>query len=149
MSSRASRTRDERGTATPLIIGFALLLAMTVAFVVDASAAFLHRQGLDTLADGAALSGADAGAQGVEVYVGGVDDRSLVLTRASAEAGVRAYLTAVGAYQDFPGLRFDVVVRDDRVLVTVSAPVDFPLTVPGAPGSARVAATGAAVVDPR
>lgn len=149
MSSTAPRSRDERGTAAPLIIGFALLLAMTVAFVVDASAAFLHRQGLDTLADGAALSGADAGAQGAEVYTGGIDDRSLVLTRASAQAGVRAYLTAVGAYRDFPGLRFYVLVRDDRVVVTVSAPVDFPLTVPGAASSARISATGAAVVDPQ
>ncbi|MGA8846771.1 MAG: pilus assembly protein TadG-related protein [Nocardioides sp.] len=149
MPEPATRTRGERGTAAPLIIGFALLLAMTVAFVVDASAAFLQRQGLDTLADGAALSGADAGAQGAEVYTGGLDDTSLVLTRERARAGVHAYLTAVGAYRDFDGLRFDVMVRTDRVVVTVSAPVDFPLTVPGAPSTTRVSATGAAVVDPQ
>ena len=143
------RARDERGTAVPLMIGFALVIAMTIALVVNVSAAFLHRQGLDTLADGAALSGADAGAEGAEVYAGGLDNRSLVLTRDRAQAGVRDYLAAVGAHRDFPGLRFDVVIRDNRVVVTLDAPVDFPLTVPGGPTSARVSATGAAVVDPQ
>jgi hypothetical protein len=142
------RRRDERGTATPLIIGFSLLLAMTVAVVVDASAAFLHRQGLNTLADGAALFGAEAGAEGAEVYTGGLDPRALALTEAQARAGVRDYLTSVGAFGDFPGLRYDVVVRDDRVVVSVSAPVDLPLSVPGGPQGARVSATGSAVVDP-
>lgn len=142
------RTRDDRGSATPLIIGFALLLAMTVAFVVDASAAFLHRQGLDTLADGAALFGAEAGAEGTEVYTGGLDPHALAQTRARAEIGVRDYLTQVGAYQEFPGLRFEVAVRDDRVVVRVSAPVDLPLTVPGGPEAPLVSATGAALVNP-
>ena len=149
MARTERRPRGERGTATPMIIGFALVLAMTIAFVVDASAAFLQRQGLDALADGAALSGADAGAQGAEVYAAGLDAQLLAQTQASARAGVRAYLTGVGAYRDFPGLRFQVVVRDDQVVVTVSAPVDFPLTLPGGPQEAWVSATGAAIVDPR
>ncbi len=55
-----SARRDEAGQATVLIIGFAVVLAMVVAVVTDASAAYLQRQGLDTLADGAALAGADA-----------------------------------------------------------------------------------------
>ena len=48
--------RDERGTATLMIVGFALVLAMMAAVVTDASAAYLQRQGLDTLADGAAVA---------------------------------------------------------------------------------------------
>ena len=143
------RARDDRGSATPLIIGFALLLAMTVAFVVNASAAFLHRQGLDTLADGAALFGAEAGAQGTEVYTGGLDPQALAQTQEQAAIGVRDYLTRVGAYGEFPGLRFEVAVRDDRVVVRVSAPVDFPLTVPGGPQDTRISATGSALVDPQ
>lgn len=145
---RAARARDEQGTATPLIIGFALLLAMTIAFVVDASAAFLHRQGLDTLADGAALFGAEAGAAGTEVYEGGLDPTALAQTASTARAGVGAYLADVGAYATFPGLQYDVAVRGDQVIVTVSAPVDFPLTIPGGPEGARISATGAAIVDP-
>ena len=42
--------RDERGQASVLIIGFAVVLAMVVALVVDSSAAYLQRQGLDSLA---------------------------------------------------------------------------------------------------
>ncbi|MFC6345663.1 pilus assembly protein TadG-related protein, partial [Nocardioides hankookensis] len=66
------RRRDEDGQTTVLIVGFALVLVMAVAMVVDVSAAYLQRQGLDTVADGAALRAADLGATGEEVYAGGV-----------------------------------------------------------------------------
>jgi uncharacterized membrane protein len=56
------RLADERGQVSVLIIGFALLIAMLVAVVIDATAAYIQRQGLDSLADGAALRGADLGA---------------------------------------------------------------------------------------
>lgn len=139
---------EDRGSATPLIVGFAVVLLLMVAVVVDASAAFLHRQGLDTLADGAALSGADAGAEGGEVYSGGLDDQPLELTTAQAREGVRSYLTSVGAYATYPGLHYDVTVRGDQVVVRLTSPVDLPLTVPGAPESARVSATSSAEVHP-
>ena len=45
---------------------------MMAAVVTDASAAYLQRQGLDTLADGAALTAADAGASGDEAYGDGL-----------------------------------------------------------------------------
>ena len=54
--------------------------------VVDASAAYLQRQGLDTVADGAALRGADLGATGREVYTGGVPSGRLELTAAAVRA---------------------------------------------------------------
>ena len=54
--------------------------------VVDASAAYLQRQGLDNLADGAALMAADAGAEGPDVYAGGLDKTRLVLVEAAARA---------------------------------------------------------------
>ena len=142
----ARDNRDDRGSAAPLIVGFAVVLLLMVAVVVDASAAFLHRQGLDTLADGAALFGADAGAEGGEVYGGGLDDQSLELTTAKARAGVRSYLADIGAHGTYPGLQYVVTVRGDQVVVTISAPVDLPLTVPGAPQSARVSATSSAEV---
>ncbi len=140
--------RGERGAVTVLIVGFAVLLLMAVAAVVDVSAAFLRRQSLDSLADGAALRGADLGAQGSEVYAGGLDDRPLVLTADAARAGVRGYLRDVGAYRDYPGLTYTVRVQDDRVLVHLASSVDLPLSVPGGPDSARVSATGSAVVAP-
>jgi len=131
-----------------MIVGFAFVLAMAVAMVVDASAAYLQRQGLDTVADGAALRGADLGATGREVYTGGVPTGRLELTAAAVRASVSDYLAATGAYARYPGLRFDVAVDPATSSVTVhlEAPLDLPLTVPGSPGVASVGATGSAVV---
>ncbi len=142
------RRRDERGQVSVLIIGFSALLLMAMVVVIDATAAYLERQRLDTIADGAALRAADAGAQGRDVYAGGVRDRPLDLTARSARAGVAAYLRDVGAYAEHPGLSYTVRVVGDEVRVTVTADADLPLTVPGAPSSARVSATGSAVVTP-
>ncbi|WP_179664355.1 pilus assembly protein TadG-related protein [Nocardioides panaciterrulae] len=143
-----SRSRPEQGQATVMIIGLAVVLAMLVAVVVDASAAYLQRQGLDTVADGAALSGADLGATGQETYTTGVPEEELRLTPEAVRDAVRAYLAATGAYAHYPGLTFDVAVdaNEHRVLVEVRAPIDLPLTVPGAPGRASIGATGSAVV---
>ena len=138
--------RDERGQARVLIIGFAGLIAMVIALVVDSSAAYLQRQGLDTLADGAALRGADLGATGEDVYQGGVPAETLALTPGRARAAVGAYLAAVGAYGRYPGLSFRVRVEGDRVEVHLSAPLDLPLTIPGSPERTTVGADGSAVV---
>jgi len=143
-----AHARDERGSSAVLVIGFAGFLAMTIAMVVDASAAYLQRQGLDTLADGAALHGADLGATGHDVYQGGVPDERLELTAAQARSAVRDYLREVGAYRTYPGLTYDVSVDDTRVTVVLRAPVDLPLTVPGSPDRPVVGATGSAVVAP-
>jgi hypothetical protein len=138
--------RDERGQATLLIVGFAVVLAMVVALVVDSTAAYLQRQGLDTLADGAALRGADLGATGQDVYEGGVPPDTLVLTPAQARAAVGAYLREAGAYVRFPGLTYTVRIDRDRVVVHVSAGLDLPLSIPGSPEHTVVGAAGSAVV---
>jgi hypothetical protein len=138
--------RDERGQSTVLIVGFAVVLAMVVALVVDSSAAYLQRQGLDTLADGAALRGADLGATGEDVYEGGVPPDTLALTAARARAAVGAYLQQAGAYARYPGLTYAVRVERDRVVVHLSAPLDLPLSIPGSPERTTVGADGSAVV---
>lgn len=149
MPSREAR-RDEAGQATIMIIGFAVVLAMAVALVTDASAAYLRRQGLDTLADGAALRGADLGATGEETYLDGVPRDRLVLTASAARASVRSYLVDVGALRRYPGLTWMVSVDDaaESVTVRVRAPLDLPLTIPGSPERATIGATGSAVVAP-
>jgi hypothetical protein len=138
---------DERGTGTLIIVGFALVLAMMAAVVTDASAAYLQRQGLDTLADGAALTAADAGASGREAYGDGLSS-DLHLDGDLARAAVADYLRRVGAFTRFPGLTARVSVDADsqRVLVTVHAPVRLPLRVPGSPERASIGATGSAEV---
>ena len=138
--------RDEAGQATLMITGFAVVLAMLVATVVDASAAYLQRQGLDTLADGAALRGADLGATGSETYSTGVPPERLELTAAAVRAAVGAYLVEVGAQSKYPGLTYDVSVGDAGVTVRLHAPLDLPLTIPGSPDRASIGAVGSATV---
>ncbi|KRC46404.1 MULTISPECIES: pilus assembly protein TadG-related protein [unclassified Nocardioides] len=140
--------RDERGSSTPLIIAFMAVILLLVAVVVDASAAFLARQRLDELADGAALQGADLGAQGRDAYDGGLARDDLAISDREAERAVRAYLRDSGAEQDHPGLRAVVHVDGDRVVVELVAPVDLPLSLPGGPERPSVRSVGSAVVDP-
>jgi hypothetical protein len=139
--------RGQSGTATLLIVGFAMVLLMMVAVVTDASAAYLQRQGLDTLADGAALTAADAGASGSEAYGGGLD-ADLHLDPGLARAAALDYLRRVGAFTRYPGLSAQVVVdaSTQRVTVAVHAPLHLPLHVPGSPENTTVGATGAASV---
>jgi hypothetical protein len=122
-------SRGEQGQTTLLIIGFAVVLVMMVAVVVDASAAYLRRQGLDSLADGAALAAAD-GVQGELVYLGGLGEHATIDPE-TARRYVADYLAAVGAEQHYPGLEFSVAGDGDRVVVSVAAPLDLPITPPG------------------
>lgn len=140
------RRRDESGQVTILVVGFAIALLMGMAVVVDASAAYLQRQGLDTLADGAAIAGADGGTDTAEVYDEGLGEVRLDQAAARAQAAVAAYLQQTGARQRFPGLVHTVRVSGETVEVDVRAPVDLPFEVPGAPYRPTVAATGSAVI---
>ena len=149
-SGRLDAGRDERGQTTVLIVGFAVVLMMAVAMVVNVSAAYLQRQSLDNLAEGAALMAADAGAEGDDVYAGGLDDDRLELLAAAARRAVDDYLAGTGAAQDYPGLTRTVEVdpATRSVRVRIAAPLKLPLTIPGAPRTATIAATGAAAVTP-
>ena len=142
------QSRDDLGQASVIIIGFAVVVLLLVVVVVDAGAAYLKRQSLESLADGAALYGADAAAQGRDVYSGGLGRDDLDLTAGVARPAVREYLRAAGAYGAHPGLRVSVAVRGDRIIVELDAPVDLPLDLPGGPERPTVGATGSAVVRP-
>jgi len=98
----STRTSAETGQVTVMIAGFFVVVAMMCVVVIDASAAYLRRQQLGSLADGAALAAAD-GAQGLEVYEGGLGELAEV-DAAAAREHVERYLTAVGAAGDHPGL---------------------------------------------
>ena len=142
---------DDRGQTTIFIVGLAVVLLMVVAVVVDASAAFLRRQELDTVADGAALAGADAGSRNLQaLYAGGVDaaDR-LDQAERVARSAVADHLRRTGAHAAYPGLRVVVSfdATSDTVTVSLEAPLDLPLTLPGSPDSTTVGATGSATVE--
>lgn len=147
MSGAGSRRPEEAGQATLLIVGITATLLMAIAMVVDASAAYLQRQSLDTLADGAALRGADLGAAGI--YTEGLPEERLLPQAGAVRAAVLDYLRAAGAHQRYPGLaaavRVDAAARS--VTVTLEAPLDLPLTVPGSPVAPRVGASSTAAVE--
>lgn len=139
-------TRDERGSISPMIIGFTALVLMLIAVVVDVSAAHVRRQSLANLADGAALYAADSGAR--TVYSTGLAKDRLPQAAAAARAGATQYLAQVGALGDYPGLRVDAALADGgrSVRVRVSAPMTLPLGFPGAPLRTTVSAEGSATV---
>ncbi len=145
------RPRDETGQMSLLIVGLAVVLMMTIAVVVDATAAFLQRQGLSTLADGAALAAADAGSRNeADLYTDGLSGEGrLDLRHQAARAAVADHLARTGALAAYPGLSWTVTMADggDSVVVRVTAPLDLPLTFPGAPASAPVGATASATVQ--
>jgi hypothetical protein len=122
------------------------MLLMAIVVVIDASAAYLQRQGLDNLADGAALYGADLGSAGV--YEEGLGEVRLSQQEAAVQAAVRDYLHRVDAARTYPGI--GIAVRVDptgrSVTVRLEAPLDLPLSVPGSPRAARVAASSTAAV---
>jgi Flp pilus assembly protein TadG len=136
--------RGERGSITPLIIGFALVLGVLVAVVVDASAAYLRRQGLDSVADAAALAATD-GLQGDLVYTHGLDDRAGI-DAAAARRYVEDYLRSSGTLGHYPGLSWTVTTSATTVVVRVAAPLDLPLRVPAVGESATITGTAASVV---
>ena len=136
--------RDESGSVAPLIIGFAVVVAMLVAVVVDASAAYLRRQGLNSAADAAALAATD-GIQGEEVYTHGLGERAEI-DPAAARRYVADYFASSGIRSRFPGLDYTVETSANTVVVRIVTPMDLPLHVPGFGTDVRVTGAAASVV---
>ena len=101
-----------------MLITFTGILLLLVVAVIDASAAYLGHQQVDSLADGAALRGADLAAQGTNTYRGGVGSGPLSLTEGEARQAVLAYLRDVGAARHRDA---DVGGRQRRGVVDVIA----------------------------
>jgi putative Flp pilus-assembly TadE/G-like protein len=141
---RRGRGGDERGQTSLLIVGLAVVVLLMVGVVVDASAAYLRRSGLDSLADGAALAAAE-GIEGRQVYQGGLGPRA-ELDPAMARGYVADYLRAAGAGDHYRGLRYQVAVGTDRVVVHVSAPLRLPIALPAAATRPVISATAASFV---
>jgi hypothetical protein len=145
-----SRRRDE-GQTTVLIVGLAVVLLMAVGVVVDATAAYLQRQGLSSVADGAALAAADAGSRNEAfLYDEGVGaEQRLRQQRALARSAVVDHLRATAAMRSYPGLTWELGFdrTGDRVTVRVRAPLELPLTVPGSADRTIVSAEASAVVE--
>jgi uncharacterized membrane protein len=110
----------ERGTVTVMTIGFLLLLGLLTVVVVNASSAFLERQRLNNLADGAALSASD----GLD-EAGFYTERRVMLDAEEARQLVSDYLSG-------EDVRVSVVSTDgDTVSVHLERDLDLALTPPG------------------
>ena len=139
-----TRQRTQAGQVSLLIVGFTVVVLLLIGVVVDASAAFLRRQALESLADGAALAAAD-GVQGRAVYTHGLGATAQI-DPAVAQRYVAEYLAATGAAARFPGLQWSVEPAGDSVTVRLSAPLDLPISPPGWVDQAYVDGVASAVV---
>jgi uncharacterized membrane protein len=142
------RAGDQRGSSIPLLIMLAAVLLLLIAAVVDSGAAYLGRQEVDALADGAALRGADLAAEGANAYRSGIGHGPLSLTEDKARQAVLGYLREIGATRTHPGLHASVQVVGGRVVVVLTAPVTLPLHLPGVPVRTVVRSIGSAAVIP-
>lgn len=125
--------RKDDGTVTVMTIGFLVLIGLLTVVVVNSSAAFLERQRLNNLADGAALAAAD-GLDEAGFYA----DRHIVLDPAEVRRLVSDYLA---------GERVRVVqvsTEGDSVNVRLERELDLALTPPGWTSSTVVVAEATA-----
>ena len=112
--------RREQGTITVMTIGFLMLLGLLTVVVVNSSAAFLERQRLNNLADGAALAAAD-GLDEAGFYA----DRDFVLDPQEARRLVSDYLAGENV------LVVDVSTDADVVHIHLERDLELALTPPG------------------
>lgn len=131
--------RDQRGTIGILVVGFCAIVALLVVVVTDASAAYLRRQSLASLADATALAAAD-GAKAASAYTGGP------LSTPAARRAATAYLADAAAAARYPGLTLEVGSDGEHILVTLRTPLRLPIAPPGWQGSLVVARSAAYVV---
>ena len=117
------RLRGERGSVLLLGVGAVAICLLALVVLVDASAAFLQRRTLVSLADAAAL----AGAQGIDLddYYANGASAATRLDPDVVPARVRGFLTGSTPIE---GLRLESLETDGRtVRVALSAPLRLPI----------------------
>ena len=108
---------DDRGSILPLVIVYCLISVLLVAVVVAASSLYLERTRLFSLADGAALAGADAFPLDDVRVVGGAPRAALA--DADVAAAASDYL-ARAPHADFDDLTVVRSGSDDGASATVT-----------------------------
>jgi uncharacterized protein (DUF111 family) len=141
--------RRESGQITLLIIGFALIIALAVAVVANASNVFMQRRSLVSWADGAVTVAAQQVAHS-ELY-GGSRVTTLPLSEAGARQAVADYVGRNGLaarFEDFQVATVAVEAGTGRVTVEFTASVPLMALGEGTAGltSFTVTARSTAVV---
>lgn len=129
--------RPDRGNVSVMTIGFVIVLVMLCAVVVNASDAYLDRQELMNLADGAALAAAD-GLDESAFYSG----RKVTLDPAEARRLVDDYVSGRGAQV------VGVDVAGDEVSVRLERRLDLVLVPSGWTSGTTVTASASAQLGP-
>jgi hypothetical protein len=110
----------EDGQITVMTIGFFLFVGLLAVVVINSSAAFLQRQQLDNVADGAALAAADG------------LSREAFYRHGEVRLDDRAARRLIGEYVGGDGIRVVAVSTDgDQVHVRLERTVDLAITPPG------------------
>lgn len=117
-----ARTRDERGTATAFVVGFAIVLLACAGLVIDGGTALNERMKLADDVEQAAR----AGAQQINV-VALRDDNVIVLDRTKAEGTARSYLAQIG-YASYDAQVVDCADGAQDACVRVAAQKQVPTT---------------------
>lgn len=132
---RRRLARDE-GSILPLVIGFAVLCLILVLVVVAATSLYLERKRLLSLADGAALVGAEA------FDLSGASAGPPELRSESVRAAVVDYLEAVPT-SSLDGLRIERAASDDgrSAAITLSSYWRPPLVAIAVPDGIRIEVT--------
>jgi uncharacterized membrane protein len=123
MTSRlGTRVAEERGSVLLLGIGMVVVCLLAVAVVTDVTSAFLQRRHLFSVADSAALAGAQA--VDLDAYYASGASVGTRLSPALVVAAARSHLQGVG---DIPDLKVDGITTDGvTVRVALSAPLRLP-----------------------
>jgi len=123
------RPRDDDGSVLVLVLGFAALLLVLVAVVVDVSAVVLAKRGVASAADGAAVTAVQA--LDLEALRTSGLGSEVPLDAGEARARVATYEGQVATGQ--PGLALDVRLEGRTAVVTGRRTVVLPFRLPGVP----------------
>ena len=135
--------RAEHGQTTVLTIGLCAVLVALMLVMLAATSVAIQARRVQSLADGAAL----AGAEELGFRLGG--DPAVVLSDGAVASSAAAYLDAVGAQRSVPGLGgMQAAVAGDGATVVVRLEAQVSLLPPGGafagivPATVPVQATG-------
>lgn len=130
----------ERGQITVMVVGFFMVIGLLAVVVINASAAFLQRQELNNVADGAALAAAD-GLRRESIYRNGIDADAPIDPRLAREL-VGRYLADTGNVVAV----WQVTTEDGKIRVHLERQIDLAITPPGWQARTRVTSDASALL---
>ena len=123
------RLRGERGTMIPMYVLFAGIIIALITLIMDVTQVYIHRRGLQGIADGASLAAAD-GIDESALYSEGLDEQGRVeLVATQAKTAIDDYVKIVNRGDTSTGgIRCNVgSVDGNRVQAICNSTAHFPI----------------------